>query len=79
MLDNIEVLPVLVYAASGWITLGYTTCKEGAVEIVRERVIGAAAGLVRVWRRNMMTIETQGGPDGYMFQVEEPEEIQTEA
>jgi hypothetical protein len=66
----IEVLPVLMSAASGWAVLGHTTSKEGAAQIVRERIAAAAGGAVRVWRRNMMTIETQGGPEGYCFQVD---------
>lgn len=75
MIEVIEVLPVLMSAASGWAVLGYTTSKEGAAEIVRKRVAAAADGVVRVWRRNMMTIETQGGPEGYCFQVDNDQVI----
>lgn len=70
-----EVLPVLTLVASTWVTLGYTNCKEGAVEIVKKRVAAAADGAVRVWRRNMMQVETQGGPEGFCFKIDGDEQV----
>ena len=71
-----EVLPVITLVASTWVTLGYTDCKEGAVEIVKNRIAAAAHGAVRVWRRNLMQIETQGGPEGYCFKIDDDQAIE---
>ncbi|MEX3983671.1 hypothetical protein AB4Y45_32335 [Paraburkholderia sp. EG287A] len=69
-----EVLPVLTLVASSWVVLGYTNCKEGAVKLVTERVAAATGGAVRAWRRTLMQIETQGGPDGYCFKIDGDDE-----
>lgn len=66
-----EVLPILLATASGLVKLGqFAESVENARAIFEEKF--ATTGVVRaVWRRKLMMIETQGGPDGYVVLVEE--------
>jgi hypothetical protein len=65
-----EVLPILLVTASGLVNVGQLAENvENARAIFREKFV--PTGLVKVSRRKLMQIETDGGPDGYVVLVEE--------